>query len=146
MQIVRMREEHVAEIAALEQACFSAPWSENSIKSELRNELSLWLVAEEDGNILGYVGSQTVLGESDMLNLAVTPESRRRGIGRQLVVALCDALRAEKSTCLTLEVRESNEAARQLYLSLGFQLVGKRPRYYTRPVEDAELYRKELGE
>ncbi len=146
MQIVRMKEEHVAQIAALEQACFSMPWSYNSIFTELSNELSLWLVAEEDETVLGYIGSQTVVGESDMLNVAVAAESRRRGIGRQLVEALCDALRAEKSTCLTLEVRASNEAAKKLYESLGFQLIGKRPRYYTKPVEDAELYRKELGE
>lgn len=146
MQIVTMKESHVAQIAALERACFSMPWSENSVRSELDNALSLWLVAEENGQVLGYVGSQTVLGESDMLNLAVDTECRRRGIGRQLVLALCDALqRKQQATQLTLEVRASNEAARQLYQSLGFELVGKRPRYYTKPVEDAELYRKELS-
>lgn len=146
MQIVTMKESHVVQIAALERACFSMPWSENSVRSELDNPLSLWLVAEEDGRVLGYVGSQTVMGESDMLNLAVDIECRHRGIGRQLVLELCDALRCkQQATQLTLEVRASNEAARQLYRSLGFELVGKRPRYYTKPVEDAELYRKELS-
>ena len=145
MEIVRMNEAHVAEITALERECFSLPWSEASIRSELRNELSLWLVAVEDGRMLGYVGSQTVLGESDMMNLAVRPDFRRRGIGRALVEALCAALRVEKAISLTLEVRASNEAAKALYAALGFTSVGCRPRYYTRPTEDAELFRKELN-
>ncbi len=145
MEIVRMSEAHVAEIAALERECFSLPWSEASIRSELRNELSLWLVAVEDCRMLGYVGSQTVLGESDMMNLAVRPDFRRRGIGRALVEALCEALRVEKAISLTLEVRASNEAAKALYAALGFTSVGCRPRYYSRPTEDAELFRKELN-
>ena len=145
MEIVRMSEAHVAEIAALERECFSLPWSEASIRSELRNELSLWLAAVEDGRVLGYVGSQTVLGESDMMNLAVRPDCRRRGIGKALVEALCEALRVEKAVSLTLEVRTSNEAAKALYAALGFTSVGCRPRYYSRPTEDAELFRKELN-
>ena len=145
MEIVRMSEAHVAEIAALERECFSLPWSEASIRSELRNELSLWLVAVEDCRMLGYVGSQTVLGESDMMNLAVRPDCRRRGIGRALVEALCEVLRVEKAVSLTLEVRASNEAAKALYAALGFTSVGCRPRYYSRPTEDAELFRKELN-
>ena len=144
MEIVRMGEAHVGQIAALEREYFSLPWSENSIRSELRNELSLWLVAVEGDRVLGYVGSQTVLGESDMLNLAVRLDCRRRGIGRALVEALCAALQAENAVCLTLEVRASNEAAKALYAALGFIPVGRRPRYYTRPTEDAGLFRKEL--
>ena len=145
MEIVRMSEAHVAEIAALERECFSLPWSEASIRSELRNELSLWLAAVEDGRVLGYVGSQTVLGESDMMNLAVRPDCRRRGIGKALVEALCEVLRVEKAVSLTLEVRASNEAAKALYAALGCTSVGCRPRYYSRPTEDAELFRKELN-
>ena len=145
MQIVKMRETHVEAVASLEKACFSLPWDENSVRSELSNDLSLWLVAEEDGEVLGYVGSQTVLGESDMLNLAVREDRRREGIGNALVAALCDALCAENSSCLTLEVRASNEAAKALYAAMGFETVGKRPRYYSRPVEDALILRKELN-
>jgi len=135
----------VPAVAALEQKCFSAPWDEASVRSEITNELSLWLVAVENDRLLGYVGSQTVLGETDMMNLAVCEDSRRRGIGRALVMALCDALKENGSACLTLEVRASNEAAKALYASLGFTSVGRRPRYYTRPVEDAEILRKELA-
>ena len=143
MEITVMRSDHVAQIAALEKLCFSMPWSERSVASELQNPLSLWLVAEENGRVLGYVGSQTVLDESDMLNLAVLPECRRGGVGRALVTALCAALQSRGSRCLTLEVRDSNAAARALYDALGFQEIGRRPRYYSRPTEDAALYRKE---
>ena len=143
MEITAMRSDHVAQIAALEKLCFSMPWSERSVASELQNPLSLWLVAEENGRVLGYVGSQTVLDESDMLNLAVLPECRRGGVGRALVTALCAALHSRGSRCLTLEVRDSNAAARALYTALGFREIGRRPRYYSRPTEDAVLYRKE---
>lgn len=144
MRIVRMQPAHTAQIAALEAETFSAPWSETSIASELQNPLSLWLVAEQDGEFLGYIGSQTVQGESDMLNLAVLPEHRRAGIGAALVTALCEALAAAGSKRLTLEVRVSNGPAKALYARLGFAEIAKRPRYYSRPTEDALLFRREL--
>ena len=143
MRIVAMDEAHVPAVAALEKQCFSLPWSEQSVSGELSNPLSLWLVAEENGTLLGYVGSQTAAGESDMMNIAVVPEARRRGIARQLVLALLDALAGSGSTALTLEVRASNEPAVALYRSLGFLQVGRRPGYYMRPREDALIFRKE---
>lgn len=134
---------HASEVAALEKRCFSDPWSEKSIVSELGNPLSLWLVAVEQDRVLGYVGSQTVLGETDMMNLAVAPEVRRQGIGRALVETLMEFLRARKSHSLTLEVRQSNLPAQKLYAELGFQQVGRRPGYYFAPKEDALILRKE---
>ena len=142
-EIVPMAEAHVAAVAELEKACFSAPWSEASVREELTNPLSLWLVSLVDGQVAGYVGSQTVLDEADMMNLAVASQHRRQGIARQLVEALGDALRAQGVQSLTLEVRASNEAAIQLYRSLCFTQVGRRPRYYTKPTEDALILRKE---
>ena len=143
-EIVPMAEAHVAAVVELEKACFSAPWSEASVREELMNPLSLWLVALAGGQVAGYVGSQTVLDEADMMNLAVAPRHRRQGIARQLVEALGNALRAQGVQSLTLEVRASNEAAIQLYRSLGFTQVGRRPRYYTKPTEDALILRWEL--
>ena len=140
-EIVPMAEAHVAAVAELEKACFSAPWSETSVREELTNPLSLWLVALAGDQVAGYVGSQTVLDEADMMNLAVAPRHRRQGIARQLVEALGDALQAQGVQSLTLEVRASNEAAIQLYRSLGFTQVGRRPRYYTKPTEDALILR-----
>lgn len=143
MEIVRMSTAHVSRIAELESVCFSTPWSENSIKSELTNPLSLWLVALEENVVVGYIGSQSVLGEADMMNVAVAPEYRRRGIGKQLVCELVNSLCLQQVHCLTLEVRVSNASAIALYEQLGFQQVGIRPRYYSSPKEDALILRKE---
>ena len=143
MMIEPMNASHVPQIAQLEKRCFSDPWSENSIASELENPLSVWLVAVDGGQLIGYVGSQTVLGETDMMNLAVAPEARRQGTGRALVLALVDALTEKGSHSLMLEVRVSNAPAQKLYESLGFSQVGRRPKYYVNPREDALILRKE---
>ena len=143
MDIVLMDSSHVSQIAELEAKCFSTPWSENSIAGELKNHLALWLVAVEGDSLLGYVGSQTVLGEADMMNLAVAPHSRRRGIGRCLVEALIQILVDKGTYSLSLEVRASNQPAISLYTSMGFLQVGRRPNYYTAPKEDALILRKE---
>lgn len=144
MRIVKMQPEHVAAVAEMERQCFSNPWSEKSVASELDNPLSLWLIAEADGVVVGYVGSQTVLDSSDMMNLAVSQDFRRQGIGEQLVNSLTEALAEKGVKTLLLEVRISNEPAKQLYQKLGFEIVGKRPRYYEKPREDALILRKEL--
>lgn len=143
MDYIRMNEDHVQQIADLEKICFSDPWSVNSIRSELDNKLSLWLVAVEDGKLAGYVGSQSVLGWADMMNLAVSPDFRQRGIGEKLVEGLIAQLKENEVTCLTLEVRASNVPAISLYRKLGFVEVGRRPGYYHKPKEDALILRKE---
>ena len=143
MDYILMNESHIQPIAELEKICFTDPWSENSIRTELGNALSLWIVAEEEGNLAGYVGSQSVLGWADMMNLAVAPDYRRQGIGEKLVDELIFRLKANNVTCLTLEVRQSNIPAIQLYQKMGFTEVGRRPGYYHKPREDALILRKE---
>ena len=143
MEIAPMTEDHVARIAELERICFSDPWSENSVASELTNELSLWLVVLDGEKVAAYVGSQSVLGEADMMNVAVFPEYRRRGIGEQLVLALVKKLAEAGNYRLSLEVRVSNQAARALYEKLGFRQAGLRPGYYRKPREDGLILRKE---
>ena len=142
MMITEMGERHVTQVAELEKICFHDPWSEKSIAGELDNLLSLWVVAVEDDRVVGYVGSQTVCGESDMINIAVHPDYRRRGIARSLVEYLVRELTNRGSECLTLEVRASNESAQALYEMLGFQQVGLRKKYYRNPREDALILRK----
>lgn len=144
MIIRKMRLEDVSAIANLEQICFSDPWSETSIKSELNNPLSYWLVADDNGTIAGYVGSQSVLDSADMMNIAVAPEYRRRGVGRMLINNLISYLQEQKVIALLLEVRVSNMAAISLYQKFGFEQVGRRPRYYHSPREDALIFRKGL--
>ena len=144
MEIVKMNEGHVASVAAIEKECFGADaWSEKSVASELTNKLSLWLVAVDGDRVAGYVGSQTVCGETDMMNVAVTADYRRQGLGEKLVLALVEELKAMGSQCLTLEVRDSNTPARTLYEKLGFQQIGLRKNYYRNPKEDAYILRKE---
>ena len=141
--IVPMEAVHVEAVAALEAETFSAPWSDVSIAGELTNPLSLWLVALDGEAVVGYVGSQAVLDEADMMNLAVKPSHRRCGIAGALVKALTQALRTREVHSLTLEVRATNEGAIALYRACGFSQVGRRPRYYTKPTEDALILRKE---
>ena len=93
MILEKMNPAHVTQIAALEKICFSDPWSENSISSELTNPLSCWLVALDGDRVAGYVGSQTVLDESDMMNIAVSSQYRRMGIAQKLVERLVALLR-----------------------------------------------------
>ena len=143
MIIEKMTQIHVQQVALLEKLCFSDPWSEKSVAGELENPLAYWLVAVEEDMVVGYIGSQTVLDETDMMNVAVHPDHRRKGIAEALVMELEKALKDLGSHSLTLEVRESNEPARKLYEKLGFVQVGKRPRYYRNPREDALILRKE---
>ena len=138
-----MNEAHVSQIAQLEKRCFSDPWSENSIRSELTGRLSLWVVALDGDTVAGYVGSQSVLGESDMMNVAVAPEYRRRGIAQALILELIRRLARQGNHSLMLEVRASNAPAIALYEKLGFAQVGRRPNYYRNPKEDALILRKE---
>ena len=132
-------------MAAIEKECFGRDaWSEKSVAGELTNALALWLVAVEGECVAGYVGSQTVCNETDMMNVAVTADFRRRGIGEQLVTALVEELKAIDSHCLTLEVRASNTPAQAMYEKLGFVEIGRRPRYYQNPKEDALILRKDF--
>ena len=139
-----MNESHVRQIAELEKLCFHDPWSENSIASELGNRLSVWLVALDEDKVVGYVGSQTVIDETDMMNIAVHPDYRNRGVATALIVELTQQLKMRGSKGLMLEVRESNSAAISLYEKHGFLQVGCRRNYYRNPRENALILRKEL--
>ena len=132
----------VPSVAALEKLCFSDPWSASLIASELDNPLSLWLVWEEDGAAAAYLGVQRVPPQADVMNVAVSPALRRRGIARALFAEL--ERRLPEIDELFLEVRASNSGAIALYRTLGFERVGRRPNYYLDPREDALILRKEL--
>ena len=140
IEIVRMNESHVTAVAELERQNFSEPWPEIAVRSELTNKLALWLVALDGEAVVGYVGSQTVLQEADMMNIAVADTHRRRGIARALAEELIRQLDAYQ---LSLEVRSSNAPAIALYDALGFVQVGLRKNYYRKPKEDALSLRKE---
>ena len=139
----KMTTAHVSQVAELEKICFSDPWSEKSVSSELTNPLSLWVVALNGEQVVGYVGSQSVEGEADMMNVATHPDYRRRGIAGELVAYLIAELAEKKVHSLALEVRASNVPAIALYEKLGFAQVGRRPNYYRNPKEDALILKKE---
>ena len=144
MIIENMTSAHVSQIAELEKLCFSDPWSEKSIATELSCRRSVWLVALEDDRVVGYVGSQTVCDETDMMNIAVHPDYRRQKLGTALITDLMDALAKRGSHSLTLEVRASNHTAIMLYGSRGFRSVGRRKNYYEHPKEDAIIMTREF--
>ncbi len=139
MQITLMQEQHIKELAILEKECFSSPWSQNSLREELENENACFLVALENEEVLGYVGSHIVLGEAYITNIAVFPLQRKKGIAKKLIKALCE--KAEYS--VSLEVRSSNKIAISLYESLGFTLCGKRKNFYDKPIEDALIFTRD---
>jgi ribosomal-protein-alanine N-acetyltransferase len=138
---------HVPEVAAIEQACFSDPWSETSFRQALENPGVFFRVATEGagGPVVGYVVAWFAGGEGEIANVAVAPTARGRGIGGQLLDAAIAAAVDCGAEALYLDVRESNVRARALYDSRGFVEVGRRRRYYRRPAEDAIVLRRALG-
>ncbi len=129
----------VPQVAALEAASFSTPWSRRSIEEELSNPWAIWLVAREEEALAGYLGVQYGPDGGDILTIATAPHLRGRGVARELLEAMSRLLREKGLKWLTLEVRPSNGAALGLYTALGFRQVGRRPRYYRNPTEDAIL-------
>lgn len=127
--------------ALLERQCFSSPWSREALAGELENPLALVLAAVDTRNrLMGYVGLHRVLDEGSVTNLAVSPGNRRQGVASRLMNAVLAHCGENGIRFLFLEVRESNAAAIALYEGMGFRRIGRRPRYYIHPVEDALLY------
>lgn len=137
MTVVPMAERHLAALVEIEKACFHAPWSEAMLREELGK--GIFLVAERDGQAIGYVGCQTVLDEGYITNVAVSPDCRRQGVGRALIAELVQRARAQGLSFVTLEARASNAPAIALYEGAGFVRVGGRKNFYTAPTEDAVL-------
>ena len=143
MIYTEMKAEHVPQVAQLEKLCFADPWSEMSIASELQNLWAYWLVAVQDDMVVGYIGSQSTIDGTDVMNVAVHPDWRRQGIAEQLIENLIEELKERGSHALMLEVRASNAPAIALYGKMGFRQVGLRKNYYRNPKEDALILRKE---
>jgi ribosomal-protein-alanine N-acetyltransferase len=141
----RIRAASTADLAAIgriEAASFPDPWSRRAFQAHLRD---LFLVAECDGAVMGYLVARVMSDEGEILNVAVDPARRTAGVGRALLDASLDALAAAGVRAVFLEVRVSNSAARRLYAASGFAEVGRRRGYYAAPVEDAVVMRREMG-
>ena len=137
--IEKMGESHIEKLAVIEKECFSTPWSENALREELGNSFARFLVAVCDGEVSGYIGAHNILGEVYITNVAVSQKHRRKGMGEKLINSLISLCESENAEFITLEVRESNKPAINLYKKMKFKDVGKRKNFYENPREDAIL-------
>ncbi len=126
----------IPQLCAIENECFSTPWSAKSFEDFLSNGCSHCLVALIDNEICGYAGMNLILGEGEITNIAVLQKFRRQGVAAALLNKLCETESLEK---LMLDVRVSNTAARALYEKHGFSVDGIRKGFYSKPREDAVL-------
>ena len=134
------------DVVRIERACFADPWTEESFRRLLAGQPAIFLVAvlPPDSAIAGYVIAFSVGEDAELLNVAVDPLFRGRGLAGQMLDAVLIELGSRGVRTAFLEVRESNAAARALYGSRGFAEIGRRVRYYRRPVEDALVMRRIL--
>jgi len=136
----------ISPVAEIEHASFSDPWSEDAFHELLHMRDAIFLVATRGAvqAVAGYVIARVAADEAEVLNLAVSPVERRRGLGGELLDAVLAAVVHRGAREIVLEVRESNVAALALYGSRGFAAVSRRNRYYRNPVEDALLLRRAI--
>lgn len=132
-------------ILDIETTSFPSPWTADAFREEARRSFSRLWVLVENSNVVGYVCFWVVAGEVHLMNIAVHPESRCKGVGRYLLNRMIGAGIYEGAQCVLLEVRPSNGSARALYKKSGFREVGRRPRYYRDTGEDAILMVLDLG-
>ena len=141
-----VEERHIAGIGELEKACFSSPWTEAQLRSQLKDDMHEFICAvDEQERVLGYVGMMFVLDEGYISNVAAAPSARRQGIADALIDKITKLGELHKLAFITLEVRASNEPAISLYQKHGFLPVGRRKGYYASPKEDAVLMTKYLN-
>ena len=146
IKIVPMAAEHLNDVAALELACFSRPWSRQMLAEELDNQCAAFLVAlePETEKVIGYAGLLVAADEGYITNVAVRPDCRKQGVAGKLLQVFLDFAQANHLAFLTLEVRASNYPAIALYGSRGFRGVGRRKNYYEHPREDAIIMTREF--
>ncbi len=142
MKLEKMTSAHIDGVCKIEEACFSHPWSRQSIESELNNDGSVFVAALEGERVIGYIGMSVVIDEGYIFNVAVDADFRKKGVGTALINELVTFGKKHNLCFITLEVRESNQPARSLYSKFGFIKVGERKDYYSDPAENAVLMTK----
>jgi ribosomal-protein-alanine N-acetyltransferase len=144
LRFVRLEQNHAAVMAALEQACFTLPWSAAQCKAAFDQPAFMAFGCFRAHDLVAYISVYHTSDELEILNVAVTPRERRKRIGRRLLTLVLQIAHELGISKLLLEVQERNYAARNLYEKCGFMRVGARPRYYHDSGEDALLYMYEL--
>lgn len=139
MHIRKMSAGDIPQVAKLEQEAFAEPWSENALSDSMMLPNYTFLVAEENENILGYLGMYTVADEGNITNVAVFEEARRKGAAKALLAELLRMGREANLYGITLEVREGNMPALYLYEGIGFVRAGVRKNFYSHPQENAVI-------
>lgn len=142
MRIEKMTSGHLDDVYIIETECFSHPWSRQSLEDELNNETSLFLVAKEENEVIGYIGMSIVIDEGYIFNVAVRESYRNKGVATALINELVTYGKKNNFSFITLEVRESNLPAISLYSKFGFIKAGERKDYYSTPKENAILMTK----
>lgn len=145
-EISPITEDDIAEIAEIEKECFSTPWSEDALRSELSNDGAVFLKAVTDGEISGYIGMHTVLDECYIANIAVKNKFRRRGIGEAILDSAEKEALSKNCSFISLEVRVSNAPAISLYEKRGYISQGQRKNFYSNPTENALIMTKTFSE
>ena len=141
--IRKMTAADIRQVAAIEKELFTQPWSEQAFADELNNSTASIVVAQAGEEVVGFADMREIAGECYINNVGVRATQRRKGIGRALMQALENSA-TDKAEVITLEVRQSNEAAIRLYKSMGYRKVGTRKGFYEQPKEDADLMTKIL--
>ncbi|MCS7017245.1 MAG: ribosomal protein S18-alanine N-acetyltransferase [Gemmatales bacterium] len=146
VQIRWMIKRDMPEVLAIEQASFDTPWTEEDFLNALRQRNCIGMVAETHEQLVGFIVYELQKSQMVMLNLAVHPQFRRRGIGRQLVERLISKLTQQRRDKITLEVRERNLPAQLFFKALGFHAVRVLREYYPDTGEDAYVMQYHLPE
>lgn len=139
MNIRAMQEQDLEQVCAIECDNFSMPWSRQSFLDSIYNSNHIYLVAEQQQEILGYCGIWGVVGEGQITNVSVKKAFRRQGVASILLSACLQKGSEMGLTSYTLEVRESNLSAIALYEKFGFEHVGTRKNFYDKPKEHARI-------
>ena len=132
------------DVYIIETECFSHPWSKQSLEEELNNETSLFLVAKEENEVIGYIGMSIVIDEGYIFNVAARERYRNKGVANALINEIVTYGTTTTFSFITVEVRESNLPAISLYSKFGFIKAGERKDYYSNPKENAILLTKYL--
>ena len=145
-EIVHMGEAHLKAIAEIEAECFSDPWSEDALRSELSNDGACFFAAVKNGEVAGYMGMHTVLDECYIANVAVKTSYRRQGIAESLLDTAEKTAKDKHCSFISLEVRVSNTPAINLYKKRGYISQGERKNFYSHPTENALIMTKTFSE
>ena len=145
MELRRVESRDVEAILAIQAVCPEvAQWSMWDYERVARGEMAGW-VAEDGGQVVGFLIARQVANDIEILNLAVQPDARRRRLGTALLASAIEWGKAFHAENALLEVRASNLAALEFYEKHGFQATGRRARYYTAPVDDALVLTAKIG-